>query len=149
MFHPKKMIGKNLGELMQELLLMFCTLKNNKCTLLMFQNVTQTLNSNYSFNDFKLRKKRNKVRRKMALSCRKKLSVLLRGITSKNNGNFYCSNCLHSFRTKQNLNLINEFGEIKNFVLLLCPLKTLKYQNLINIKNLIKHYLLFMQILNV
>ena len=31
----------------------------------------------------------------------KKLSALLRGITSKNNGNFYCLNCLHSFRTKK------------------------------------------------
>ena len=59
MFHPKKMIGKNLRELMLELLLMFCMLKNKKCILLMFQNVTQTLNSNYLFNDFKLRKKRN------------------------------------------------------------------------------------------
>ena len=30
----------------------------------------------------------------------KKLSALLRGITSKNNGEFYCLNYLHSFRTK-------------------------------------------------
>ena len=30
----------------------------------------------------------------------KKISALLRGITSKNNGDFYCLNCLHSFRTK-------------------------------------------------
>ena len=30
----------------------------------------------------------------------KKLSTLLRGITSKHRGNFYCLNCLHSFRTK-------------------------------------------------
>ena len=29
----------------------------------------------------------------------KKLSALLRGITSKNNGDFYCVNCPHSFRT--------------------------------------------------
>ena len=26
--------------------------------------------------------------------------MLLRGITSKNNGNFYCLNCFSSFRTK-------------------------------------------------
>ena len=31
----------------------------------------------------------------------KKLSALLRGITSKNNGDFYCLNFLHSFRTKK------------------------------------------------
>ena len=30
----------------------------------------------------------------------KKLSTLLRGIRSKNNGYSYCLNCLHSFRTK-------------------------------------------------
>ena len=30
----------------------------------------------------------------------KKLSALLRGITSKRYGNFYCLNCFHSFRTK-------------------------------------------------
>ena len=31
----------------------------------------------------------------------KKLSTLLRGNTSKNNGNFSWFNCLHSFRTKK------------------------------------------------
>ena len=31
----------------------------------------------------------------------KTLSALLRGITSKNNGDFYCLNCLNSFRTKK------------------------------------------------
>ena len=30
----------------------------------------------------------------------KKLSALLRGITSKNQGDFYCLNCLDSFRTE-------------------------------------------------
>ena len=33
----------------------------------------------------------------------KKLSALLRGIASKNNGGFYCQNCLHSLRTKSRL----------------------------------------------
>ena len=36
----------------------------------------------------------------------KKLSVLLKGITSKHQDDFYCLNCLHSFRTKTNLNRI-------------------------------------------
>ena len=31
------------------------------------------------------------------------LSVLLKGITSKYDGDFYCLNCLHSFRTKNKL----------------------------------------------
>ena len=33
----------------------------------------------------------------------KKLSALLKGITSKNNGDSYRSNCLHSFRTKNKI----------------------------------------------
>ena len=33
----------------------------------------------------------------MVLSCSKILSTLLRGITSKHQGDFYCLNCLHSF----------------------------------------------------
>ena len=30
----------------------------------------------------------------------KKLSTLLKGLTSKYHGDFYCFNCLHSFRTE-------------------------------------------------
>ena len=33
----------------------------------------------------------------------KKISGLLRGITSNHNGDFYCLNCLHSYRTKSKL----------------------------------------------
>ena len=36
----------------------------------------------------------------MTLSCSKKLSALLIGITSKYKGDFYCLNSLHSFRRK-------------------------------------------------
>ena len=37
----------------------------------------------------------------MALSCsKKKLFTLLKGITSKRHIDFYCLNCLHSFRTE-------------------------------------------------
>ena len=32
----------------------------------------------------------------------KKLSALHRGITSKHDGDFYCSNCRHWYRTKNN-----------------------------------------------
>ena len=39
----------------------------------------------------------------MALSCNKKISALLRGITSKNNDKFYCLNYLYSFRIKNKL----------------------------------------------
>ena len=30
----------------------------------------------------------------------KKFFALLQGITSKHNGDFYCSNCVHLFRTE-------------------------------------------------
>ena len=33
----------------------------------------------------------------------KGISALLRGITSNHNGDFYCLNCLHSYRTKEKL----------------------------------------------
>ena len=38
----------------------------------------------------------------MALSCSKKLPALHRRVTSKHVGDFYCSNCLHSYRAEQN-----------------------------------------------
>ena len=39
----------------------------------------------------------------MALSCSKRLSALLRGITLKNSGDFYRFNCLHLLRRKNKL----------------------------------------------
>ena len=43
------------------------------------------------------------------------LLLLLRAITSKHNNDFYCMNCLHSFRTKANLNHIKKYVKIKIF----------------------------------
>ena len=62
-----------------------------------------------SFNDFN--------QRKMALSCSRKLSALLRGIASKNNGDFYYLNCLHFLWKKTNLNQIKKYVKIKIFVM--------------------------------
>ena len=45
----------------------------------------------------------------------KRLSALLRGITSKNNGDFYCLYCLHSFRTKNKPELHKKVCENKDF----------------------------------
>ena len=48
----------------------------------------------------------------------KKLPALLRGTTSKNNGDFCCLNCLHSFRTKKkNWNRIRRDVKTKIFVM--------------------------------
>ena len=46
----------------------------------------------------------------------KKLSALLRGITVKHHGDFYCLNCLHSFTTtKKKLELYKKVCENKDF----------------------------------
>ena len=55
-------------------------------------------------------------KRRMALSCsKKKLSALLHGITSKYEGDFYCLNCLYSFRTKNKLKSHEKYVKIKIF----------------------------------
>ena len=55
------------------------------------------------------------------LSCSKKLSALLRGITSKYYGNFYFMNCLYSFRTKNKLELHERVCENKDFCSVIMP----------------------------
>ena len=74
--------------------------------------------TSYSFNDFKLRR--------MALSCSQKKLSVLRRITSKHHSDVYCLNCSHSFAIEQNFNRIKEYVKIRDFVTLLCLLKTLK-----------------------
>ena len=51
----------------------------------------------------------------------KKLSALLRGITSKYYGDFYCLNCLHSFRTKYKLKSHKKVCKNKDFCNFLMP----------------------------
>ena len=43
------------------------------------------------------------------------LSILLRGITSKHHGNFYCLNCLDSFRTENKLKPHEKVYKNKDF----------------------------------
>ena len=45
----------------------------------------------------------------------KKLSALLRKILSKHHSDFYCLNCLYSFRTKSKLETHKRVCENKNF----------------------------------
>ena len=51
----------------------------------------------------------------------KKLSALLRGFTSKNNGDLYCLSCLHSFRTKNKLKSHKGACENKYFCNIIMP----------------------------
>ena len=45
----------------------------------------------------------------------KNLSALLRGITSKHHGDFYCLNCIHSFATENKLQSHKRVCENKDF----------------------------------
>ena len=82
----------------------------------------------------------------------KDLSSLLRRITLKN-GASYCLDCLHSFRTKSKLESHEKVCKNKYFCNVMMPSEDTKIlefnQYLINLKNLIKHHLLFVLILNV
>ena len=80
----------------------------------------------------------------MALSSSKKLSALLRGVTSKHHSDFYCLNFLHSFGAEYKLKSHKKVCENKDFNNIVMPsedtkiLEFIKYQNLFNIKNVIK-----------
>ena len=64
----------------------------------------------------------------------KKLSTLLRKITSKYHDNFYCLNCLYSFRTENKLKSHEKECKNKDFCAILMPSEKDKIlQNLINI----------------
>ena len=65
-------------------------------------------------------------RRKIALSCSKKLSALWREITSKNGGDFYCLICIYSFRTKSKIKSQKELCEKKCFCAAVMPSKNTK-----------------------
>ena len=45
----------------------------------------------------------------------KALSGLIRGITSNHNGDFYCLNCLNSYRTKSKLKNMKKYVKITIF----------------------------------
>ena len=51
----------------------------------------------------------------------KKLSTLLRRITSKHHGHYYCLNCLHSFRAENKLKSHEKVCKNKDFSGILMP----------------------------
>ena len=60
----------------------------------------------------------------MTLSCSKKLSVSLRGITSQHHKYFYCLNCLHSFAATENkCEFHKKVCENKDFCNIIMPSK--------------------------
>ena len=65
----------------------------------------------------------------------KKLSALLRGITSKHYGDVYCLNCLYSFGTKKKLDFQEKVCENKYFCNVILPsedTETLEFNQLQN-----------------
>ena len=78
----------------------------------------------------------------------KKLSALPRGITSKDDGDFYCLNCLHSFRAENKLKSHEKVCKNKDFCGIALASEKDNVQNLINIQSPIKCHTLFMLILN-
>ena len=62
----------------------------------------------------------------MALSCNKRNLALLRGATSKHHGDFYSLNCLHSFSTKNKLELHKKVFGNKIFCNVIMPYKDTK-----------------------
>ena len=48
------------------------------------------------------------------------LSRLLRGISSNHDGDYYCLNCFHSYRTENKLNVHKKYVKITNIVILKC-----------------------------
>ena len=53
----------------------------------------------------------------------KKLSALLHGLTSKHKGDFYCLNCLYSFRAENKLKSHEKVCKIKDFFGIVFPLE--------------------------
>ena len=79
----------------------------------------------------------------------KKLSALLRGITSKHHDDFHCLNCFDSFGTESKLQSHKRVCGNKDFVNIIMSSEDIEMLEFNNIKNLIKHHLLFMQIMSV
>ena len=72
----------------------------------------------------------------MALSCSKNIIGIIKRNNIKNNGGFYCLNCLHSFRTKNKLESHKKVYKNKdfcNFILLSEDTKVLEFNQYQNI----------------
>ena len=101
--------------------------KKEKYILFIFQNVTQIHEKQVILLMISSEEKRvAKSKRRWYYHSVKKLSALLREIISKNNGNFYCLNCLHSFRTKNKLELHKNVGGNKDFSKVIMPCEDTK-----------------------
>ena len=147
--YKKKMIRKKkMKNKIWQLLLMFYMLQNEKiCPAYISKHNSICKKTSYSINDSK--------RRRMALCNAVKNFLHYQALLRRINHemfiplNFYCLKCFHFFATENKLEWHKKYVKKKICVILLCLLKILKFQSLIKTKNLMKHHLLFMQILSV
>ena len=139
MFHQQKMIGENLRKIMQQLLLIFFMPKQKKIIVLMFQTITQIMKKQVIL--LMIPNEEN-----WHYLVVKKLLALLRGITSKHYGDFYCLSCLHSFGTNNKLESHKKVCKNKNFCNVIILSEDTK---ILEFNQYQKHHLLFIQILNV
>ena len=56
----------------------------------------------------------------------KRFSALFRGITSKDDGEFYCLNCFQSYTTENKLKSINKYAKIMIIAMKKCLKKIIK-----------------------
>ena len=109
----------------------------------------------YLKNKFELWKRNNSVNdserkeSRLALSCSEKLSTLLRGITSKNQGDFYCLNSDHSFWTENKTKSHEKVCKKKDFRGILMPLEKYNILEFNQNMKLYKCHTLFMVALNI
>ena len=94
------MTGEISKQIIQQLLLMCYMKKKWSFVLPTFQNTIQIVKNQLFF---------------WHCLVVKKLSTLLKGITSKHDGIFYCFNCLHSFRIENNLKSHEKVCNNKDF----------------------------------
>ena len=57
----------------------------------------------------------------------KSISGLLKGITSKHNGDFYCLNCFHSYTAERNLKSMKGYAKTMISVMQKCLMKIIKF----------------------
>ena len=74
---------------------------------LLSQNITQSLKTSHSCNNFK--------RRRTTLSCSNRQSSLLSEATSTHNDGFYCFHCFHLYKRENKLELHQEVCGNKDF----------------------------------
>ena len=104
------MIGTGLRKIIQQMLLIFCIPKKKKYVQLIFHIYNSTREKQLILLMISIEEKEG-----CHYLAVKKLSTLLRGVTSKHHGDFYCLKCFHSFRTKNELKSHEKVCKKKDF----------------------------------